>query len=497
MKRKAISSLLCALAIIQMSVTPAYATNITQQTSTPGNQSATITYDQGSKFTVTIPKTIALDKTTTHTYNVKVEGDISADEAVTVTPDATVAMTDTNSKNSVTGTITQEKTKFVATEVNQVDGTTTTGNISAPDLKAGNWSGQFNFYINVDANNSGNDNPVTQEAGLYDADGKLLCTWEDSGINIEKDYIAATKDPNSYATSKTSAYYVLNNTYPTATKIVIPESVTKLGNSAFYECGQNLTEVVIPNTVTSIGNLAFGSCYKLTKVNIPNGVTTLGVNTFSNCHSLTSISIPEGLESIPYGTFNRCLKLTDVKLPDTLKEIGNTAFCDCPELINITIPNEVTTIGDGAFKKCTGLTDIELPESVTTIGIMAFEECTGLSTIVLPDGIATISRSTFDGCTSLESINIPNSVISIEHSAFSDCKSLKNITIPENVKNIGYFAFFNCNKLTSAIFKTTTGWYVSTTEGKRETLLSSSDLANPVTAVKYLNSSHYNKYWIR
>lgn len=44
MKRKAISSLLCALAIIQMSVTPAYATNITQQTSTPGNQSVVLEY---------------------------------------------------------------------------------------------------------------------------------------------------------------------------------------------------------------------------------------------------------------------------------------------------------------------------------------------------------------------------------------------------------------------------------------------------------------------
>ena len=190
MKRKAISSLLCVLAIMQMSITPAYATNTTQQTSTPGNQSATITYDQGSKFTVTIPKTIALDKTKTDTYSVKVEGDISADEAVTVTPDATVAMADTNNKNSVTGTITQEKTKFVATEVNQADGTSTTGTITANDLTAGNWSGQFNFYINVDANNSGNE---TSSKLTLSTDNVALGANDSVQVNAYVDNVVANE----------------------------------------------------------------------------------------------------------------------------------------------------------------------------------------------------------------------------------------------------------------------------------------------------------------
>ena len=41
--------------------------------------------------------------------------------------------------------------------------------------------------------------------------------------------------------------------------ITIPESVTRIGESAFFDC-RGLTSVTIPNSVTSIGGSAFGWC---------------------------------------------------------------------------------------------------------------------------------------------------------------------------------------------------------------------------------------------
>ena len=61
--------------------------------------------------------------------------------------------------------------------------------------------------------------------------------------------------------------------------LVIPNSVTSIGYSAFYGCSR-LTSVTIPNSVTSIGNSAFYGCSRLTSVTIPNSVTTIGNNAF-------------------------------------------------------------------------------------------------------------------------------------------------------------------------------------------------------------------------
>ncbi|MBQ4587089.1 MAG: leucine-rich repeat domain-containing protein, partial [Clostridia bacterium] len=70
--------------------------------------------------------------------------------------------------------------------------------------------------------------------------------------------------------------------------VVIPNSVTSIGSSAFADC-DSLTSVVIPNSVTSIGFSAFDDCDSLTSVVIPNSVTSIDYYAFSNCDSLTTI----------------------------------------------------------------------------------------------------------------------------------------------------------------------------------------------------------------
>ena len=109
------------------------------------------------------------------------------------------------------------------------------------------------------------------------------------------------------------------------TSITIPNSVTSIGDLAFYECTgltsiyvaeDNLNyasivgvlyskdkktlikcpegktgSITIPNSVTSIGDRAFYSCQGLTSVTIPNSVTTIGEYAFCACNGLTSMTV--------------------------------------------------------------------------------------------------------------------------------------------------------------------------------------------------------------
>ena len=219
----------------------------------------------------------------------------------------------------------------------------------------------------------------------------------------------------------------------------------------------SIIEVIIPNSVTSIGNHAFCGCKSLTSITIPNSVTSIGVGAFSGCKSLTSITIPNSVTSIWYDAFHGCESLTSITIPNSVTSIGPNVFDGCRSLTTITIPNSVKSIGDSAFYDCDALTSITIPNSVTSIGVGAFSGCESLTSITIPNSVTSIGRGAFSGCKSLTSITIPNSVTSIGDRAFYDCNALTSITIPDSVTSIGEWAFSWCDKLTSVTIENEKG----------------------------------------
>ena len=69
---------------------------------------------------------------------------------------------------------------------------------------------------------------------------------------------------------------------------------------------------VIPNTVTTIGEAAFYDCSGLSSVTIPNSVTTIGEEAFENCRSLTSVTIGGAVDSIGSMAFAWCDNLAEL-----------------------------------------------------------------------------------------------------------------------------------------------------------------------------------------
>ncbi len=287
--------------------------------------------------------------------------------------------------------------------------------------------------------------------------------------------------------------------------VVIPDSVTSIGNSAFSFC-ESLKSVTIPDSVTSIGNWAFHYCTSLESVTISENATSLGDSIFRGCESLKSITIPDSVTSIDECAFDHCTGLTSVTLgngvtsignfafsgctsltainvdgnnpnyceidgvvfnkdktalvicpagkteaviPDSVKSIGNTAFSECKNLKGITIPDGVTRIGEFAFFNCANLTSVTIPDSVTSMEWYVFSECYNLTSVTIGNGVTYIEMCSFSSCTNLKSITIPDSVTGIGGVAFDDCTSLTSVTIPDSVTSVGNGAFEDCTSLTS------------------------------------------------
>ena len=126
-------------------------------------------------------------------------------------------------------------------------------------------------------------------------------------------------------------------------------------------------EVTIPSEingvkVTIIGGQTFLTRENLKKVVIPDSIVQIEETAFSECKNLTDINIPETISTIEGLTFDGCESLTEITIPSSVTKIETWAFLDCTGLKKIVIPDSVTEIESGAFQDCTSLSDVTLPE---------------------------------------------------------------------------------------------------------------------------------------
>ena len=281
---------------------------------------------------------------------------------------------------------------------------------------------------------------------------------------------------------------------PDLTSVTIPVSVASFGKSVFensnnltsivieeanpiYDSRQNCNAVIetasnkllfgckgttIPNSVTTIGESAFYKCSGLTTISIPNSVTGIEKNAFKNCNSLSFITIGNGVTTIGYDVFSNCENLVKVKLNNNAmvsKDYDPNDYYRLPsyfggQVREYVLGEDVTRIGEYAFAGC-GITTMNIPENVTSIGDNAFRDCWYLVEISISSGITDIEQWTFYMCQNLSKVVInSNALVSKDYGSRPSifgftCKEIKEVILGEDVKDIGPYVFCNLPKLSS------------------------------------------------
>ncbi len=249
----------------------------------------------------------------------------------------------------------------------------------------------------------------------------------------------STSTPMSYASKFMILTDAEQNTYEEVTEIVIPNTVTAIGNYQFAGF-ERITNVTLNNIVTKIGDYAFQNCTSLTAFNT-NNVQTIGKYAFAGDVNLSDLTITNTVTKIDDYAFSGDVNLQEVVLGRNVTTIGKEAFANCSNITTLTLNENLETIGDYAFSECINITSVVIPDSVTTIGEYAFYHCTAVEELVIGANVVDINSYAFAGCNNIESLTLGEKVENIKDYAFNGCSKINTLTLPASLKTIGEEAF--------------------------------------------------------
>lgn len=344
-------------------------------------------------------------------------------------------------------------------------------------------------------------------------------------LNVKKDEqgnVVLDEQGNRIGTEIQMAYAAVDTTTDSDGKggvYRIPEGITSIGANAF--AGQNnIRKLILPASVTTIGDEAFRACRMLEEVDIPgdSSLQSIGEKAFKHCHSLKTINIENAkkLTTVKQYAFDQCLSLQTISMPDSLVNIGSYAFQYCWSLHTVRV-SKFNVGTDGAtnkavsmFKNClklknvtfadgiewlseymfveSGIEEITVPASVKFMGDYAdtgysspFQDCKLLRKVIIKSAESlTTGQYVFSGCAELEEVILPNitGFNIFQKAFFYNCPKIKTvkyfditssgegaaktytytevgtdgvITLPNCIKTVGESAFYNCEKVTKIV----------------------------------------------
>ena len=372
------------------------------------------------------------------------------------------------------------------------------------------------------------------ESVYIDGVGTFSYTVEDNEITITK-FAAERNDIvleipaeyNGMKVTKIGDEAFKNVSRYALLKVVIPDTVTYVGKSAFEDKFD--TEIILPDTLTYIGDYAFDNCYNLDNLVIPENTEYIGSYAFRYCSFETlemkdQTNLKTGSYVFEKGSCSSGIVLGDFKDCNLGSLFGysyfsNITFGDMENVKtsslfwdsnvrNVTFGNmKNSTLGGNPFGVCSGLQTLTFGDvEGLSLPSEAFTSCTNLNSVTfgnLKD--VTIGSYAFQNCQKLTKVDFCTCEnVSIKNYAFSK-SGLTSITIPEGVK-LGQYVFSECPNLETAIihgtpltqiekrYSTTTGKLISETEVYSEYLFQKCPVLKEVVLSNY-EIVHQNMFY--
>ena len=134
--------------------------------------------------------------------------------------------------------------------------------------------------------------------------------------------------------------------------------VTRIGEEAFYQ--NACISITLPNTLTTLGDHAFYRCHQIKQITLPAETVSIGSNPFFRCSALESIHV----------------------------ESRNPNYCDVDGVLYDAAVSTLIAYPEGRTE-----TVLEIPAGVTAIAEEAFGYSSGLQTVIIPETVTEFPES--------------------------------------------------------------------------------------------------------
>ena len=245
--------------------------------------------------------------------------------------------------------------------------------------------------------------------------------------------------------------------------------------SYFFNANTNLTKIVLPNTVTKIGYNAFRDMTNLCSIAIPKSVVEIERDAFTCCSGLKSLFIEGSKEPLHFAdewmtTVDQYRKIEYLYMGRNVESSFIAPFFNMNELKQLIIGEEVTTIHEDEFRECISLERLYLPNGVTSIGKKSFSGCKALKWIYVSSSLKTISFMAFLDCINLKEVHISDlrswcniafanntsNPLYYAHHIFVNGIEVTELTDLYNIEKVSSFSFYGCNGLNSIYIENST-----------------------------------------